>query len=115
MACGAGIFGASFAHTPAQAIFWISLSIGGLGAMAPVGWSIPSLIAPKESVGRIGGIMNFLTQLAAIGAPIVTGFFAGEHDYRGAFLVAAVILLIGIAAYLFLLGKMRVIPEPGTA
>lgn len=115
MACGAGIFGAGFAHTPMQALFWISLSIGGLGAMAPVGWSIPSLIAPKESVGRIGGIMNFLTQLAAIGAPIVTGFFAREHNFKGAFLVAALLLAIGIAAYLFLLGKMHVIPEPEEA
>jgi len=115
MACGAGIFGAGFAHTPMQALFWISLSIGGLGAMAPVGWSIPSLIAPKESVGRIGGIMNFLTQLAAIGAPIVTGYFAKAHNFRGAFLVAALLLAIGIAAYLFLLGKMHVIAEPVSA
>lgn len=115
MACGAGIFGAGFAHTPMQALFWISLSIGGLGAMAPVGWSIPSLIAPRESVGRIGGIMNFLTQLAAIGAPIATGYFAQKHDFRAAFLLAAVLLAIGIAAYLFLLGKMHLIPEPKLA
>lgn len=112
MACGAGIFGASYAHTATQALFWISLSIGGLGAMAPVGWSIPSFIAPKESVGRVGGIMNFLTQIAAISAPIITGYFAGHRNYSGAFLVAAIILAIGIAAYLFLLGKMEVIPEP---
>ena len=112
MACGAGIFGASYAHTAPQALFWISLSIGGLGAMAPVGWSIPSFIAPRESVGRVGGIMNFLTQIAAIAAPILTGYFAGRHNYSGAFLLAAVILLIGIAAYLLLLGKMQPIPEP---
>jgi MFS family permease len=115
MACGAGIFGASYAHTATQALFWISLSIGGLGAMAPVGWSIPSFIAPNESVGRVGGIMNFLTQIAAISAPIITGYFAGRHNYSGAFLVAAIILAIGIAAYLFLLGPMHVIPEPDTA
>lgn len=115
MACGAGIFGASYAHTAPQALFWISLSIGGLGAMAPVGWSIPSFIAPKESVGRVGGIMNFLTQIAAISAPIITGYFAGRHNYTGAFLVAAIILAIGIAAYFLLLGKMQTIPEPETA
>ena len=30
---------------------------------APVGWSIPSLIAPKGSVGTIGGVMNFVNNL----------------------------------------------------
>jgi len=28
-----------------------------------VGWSIPSLIAPKGSVGTIGGVMNFVNNL----------------------------------------------------
>ncbi|MBT9331783.1 MFS transporter [Paracidobacterium acidisoli] len=112
MAFGAGLFGAGFAHTPGRALFWISLSIGGLGAMAPVGWSIPSLISPRESVGRIGGIMNFVTQISAISAPIITGWFAQRHNFRGAFTVAAVVLAIGIAGYVLFLGKMRLIPEP---
>jgi hypothetical protein len=112
MLCGVCIYGAGAADTPGKVLLWMSVSLGGLGAMAPVGWSVPSLIAPKESVGRIGGIMNFATQLAAIGAPIVTGYFAGQHDFRAAFTVAAIILCAGIAAYTFLLGKMQVIPEP---
>jgi len=112
LALGAALYGASFAHTPRAALVWISLAMAGLGAMAPVGWSIPSFIAPRESVGRIGGIMNFATQLAAISAPIVTGYFAGRHDFAGAFAVAAVVLAVGIAGYVIGLGKVRVIPEP---
>src|SRR3989449_10489615 len=56
---GLGILGAAHARTPAAALFWISLALGGLAAAAPVGWSIPSLIAPRESVGTLGGIINF--------------------------------------------------------
>lgn len=115
MLFGVCIYGAGASHTPAHVLLWMSLSLGGLGAMAPVGWSIPSLIAPPESVGRIGGIMNFATQLAAIGAPIVTGYFAGQHNFGAAFTVAAVILAVGIAAYILLLGRMAVIPEPAAA
>jgi MFS family permease len=73
---------------------------------------VPSLIAPRESVGRVGGIMNFATQLAAISAPIVTGYFAGKHNFRASFLIAAIVLAIGIAGYILGLGRMRVIPEP---
>jgi MFS transporter, ACS family, D-galactonate transporter len=112
LAFGMGIYGARFAHTPAAALAWISLCMAGLGAMAPVGWSVPSFIAPRESVGRIGGIMNFATQIAAISAPIVTGYFARAHNFGGAFALAAVVLAIGIAGYALGLGKMRVIPEP---
>src|SRR5437899_3873744 len=49
---GLGILGAAHARTPAAALFWISMSIGGLSAASPVGWSIPALVAPRESVGR---------------------------------------------------------------
>ncbi len=113
LAFGAALYGAGFAHTPRVALLWISIAMAGLGAMAPVGWSVPSLIAPRESVGRVGGIMNFATQLAAISAPIVTGYYAGKHNFRASFLIAAIVLVIGIAGYILGLGRMRVIPEPG--
>jgi ACS family D-galactonate transporter-like MFS transporter len=112
LAFGAALYGASFAHTAAHALVWISIAMAGLGAMAPVGWSIPSFIAPRESVGRVGGIMNFATQIAAISAPVVTGYFAKAHNFAGAFAVAAIVLAVGIAGYILGLGKLRVIPEP---
>jgi sugar phosphate permease len=110
---GLGILGAAHAQSAAAALFWISLSIGGLSAASPVGWSIPSLIAPRESVGTVGGILNFSNQLAAIAAPIVTGYVVqSTHAYSWAFVVATAILLISIAAYIFLLGRMEPVPEP---
>ncbi len=110
-ALGIGILGAADAHTPAQALFWISLSIGGLSAAAPVGWSIPSLIAPRGSVGTVGGILNFSNQISGIAAPIVTGYLVeARHSFALAFAVAAAYLVVGIAGYIFLLGDIRRIP-----
>jgi MFS family permease len=110
---GLGILGAASARSAAGALIWISISIGGLSAASPVGWSIPSLIAPKESVGTVGGILNFSNQLAAIAAPIVTGYVVeATHSYSWAFLTATAILLISIGAYIFLLGRMETVPEP---
>ena len=112
-ALGLGIFGAANAHSATAALFWISLSIGGLSAASPVGWSIPSLIAPKESVGTLGGILNSGNQLAGIAAPIVTGYVVqATHSFFWAFAVAGILLLIGIAGYIFLLGSMEPVPEP---
>ncbi len=112
-ALGLGILGAAGAHTITQAVFWISVSIGGLSAAAPVGWSAPSLIAPGDSVGSVGAIMNTSNQISGIVAPAVTGYLVGvRHSFRAAFFVAAAYLLVGIASYIFLLGEIRPIAEP---
>lgn len=112
-ALGLGIFGATYAHTTLGAVLWISLSLGGLSAAAPVAWSIPSLIAPRESVGTLGGAMNLGSQISAITAPIATGYIADiTHSYFWAFGAAAIFLAVGVAAYLFLLGRIEPIPEP---
>lgn len=116
-ALGLGIIGAAHAHSATRALIWISISIGGLSAAAPVGWSIPSLIAPRHSVGKVGGIMNFSNQISGIAAPVVTGYVvAATRSFAWAFGISAVYLLVGIAAYLFMLGKIEPIaPEPQSA
>jgi MFS transporter, ACS family, D-galactonate transporter len=116
-AFGLGIVGAGWSHSAAQALTWISISIGGLSAAAPVGWSIPSLIAPRASVGRVGGILNFSNQLSGIAAPIVTGYLVNaRHSFTGAFAVAGAYLVLGICGYVFLLRNTeKIAGEPITA
>ena len=107
-ACGLGILGAAHAHSAARALTWISISIGGLAAAAPVGWSVPALIAPRASVGKLGGIVNFVCQVSGITAQILTGYIVGAtHSYALAFWVSAGYLLIGIAGYVILLGRIE--------
>ena len=110
---GLAIFGTAYAHTPVTVLFWISMSIGGLSAASPVVWSIPSLIAPRESVGTVGGILNFGNQLAGIAAPIAAGYiYRATNSFSWAFVAATIFLFIGIAGYVFLLGRIEPIPEP---
>jgi len=111
---GLGILGAAHAHTPIRALIWISISIGGLSAAAPIGWSIPSIISPRGSVGTVAGIVSFSNQISAIAAPIITGYIvSATHSYALAFWVSAAYLLIGIGSYVFLLGRIeQVISAP---
>jgi MFS transporter, ACS family, D-galactonate transporter len=98
---------------PNIAIIWISVAVAGISACGPVSWSIPSIIAPKGMVGTVGGIMNFVGNISAIVAPIVTGMIVGASgSFSSAFILAAVILVIGILAYTIMLGEIKVIPEP---
>ncbi len=113
MLFGLAVFGATQTTSPGWAIMWISIALSGLAASAPVGWSIPSLIAPKGGTGTIGGIMNFLNNMMGIIAPIVTGFIVGTtNNFETAFLVAGVVLLVGIFFYVVVLGRIEPIPAP---
>jgi MFS transporter, ACS family, D-galactonate transporter len=110
---GLAIFGAASARSAVAALVWISLALGGLAAAAPVAWTVPSLISPTEGVGTLAGIVNLAGQIAAISAPIVTGYIvAVTHSFAAAFVTAAANLMLGIFGYIFLLGRIEPIPEP---
>ncbi|MBT9329700.1 MFS transporter [Paracidobacterium acidisoli] len=110
-ALGLGILGAAHTHSAPVALFWISISIGGLSAAAPIGWAATTLIAPRSSVGTLGGILNFSNQLSGIAAPIITGYLVyHRQSYAAAFGVAAAYLIVGIMGYWFLMGKIEPVP-----
>ncbi len=60
--------------------------------------------------------MNFFNNLMGAVAPAVTGFLVGAtNSFSSAFLVAGVVLLIGIFSYVVVLGRIEPIPEPRAA
>src|ERR1700733_11551838 len=79
----------------------------------PVGWSIPSLIAPHGGTGTIGGIMNFFNNMMGVAAPIATGYIVSmTGSFTGAFLAAGIVLVVGIVAFVFILGPLEPIADP---
>jgi len=57
--------------------------------------------------------MNFAVNLMGIAAPIATGLIVkATHSFIGAFLAAAAILVVGILAFIFLLGRIETMPGP---
>lgn len=116
MLLGLFVIGAAFTNNATFAIIWISLGLGGLAFAAPIGSSIVALIAPEGSVGAVGGIVNFMNNLLGIVAPIATGFIvSATGSFAIGFIVAAVVLVVGILCYIFLLGRIEQIPGPNLA
>jgi MFS family permease len=116
MLVGLAVIGATRTSDPVWITVWISLSLAGLAAAAPVGWSLPSLIAPPGAIGAVGGIMNCAVNMMGIAAPIVTGFiFEDTKSFTDAFLAAAAILVAGILAFVFLLGRIEPMAPPPAA
>jgi ACS family D-galactonate transporter-like MFS transporter len=113
MLLGLAVFGATVTTNPVWAIVWISIALSGLAAASPVGWSIPSLIVPRGGTGTIGGIMNFLNNMMGVVAPVTNGYIVGATgSFVGAFLAAGIVLVIGIVAYVFILGRLEPIADP---
>jgi MFS family permease len=101
-----------FLHQASIVLVCLSLSLSGLAAASPVLWTLPSLLVRSESTGRVGAIMNQSNQIAAIVAPIATGYLTTwTHSFVPAFLIAGVILVIGVASYVFLLGRIELVPS----
>jgi len=109
---GIAAAGAAFTTNVNLAVTWITISLAGLAFAAPIAWSIPSLIAPKGTVGTVGSIMNCSGNLAGIVAPIIAGIVADSIGIATNFLITGAILLAGVCCFLFLLGKIEQIEAP---
>lgn len=110
---GMGLFvlAPAFLHEPRIVLLCLTLSLSGLSAASPVLWTLPSLLVPSGSTGRVGAIMNQANQVAAIVAPIATGYLATwTHSFATAFAAAGLILFLGITSYILLLGRIERIP-----
>jgi hypothetical protein len=56
--------------------------------------------------------MNFANNMMGALAPLVTGYIVGAtQSFSKAFLVAGAILLVGMFAFVFLLGPIEPIPD----
>jgi MFS transporter, ACS family, D-galactonate transporter len=112
MLLGMSVIGAAFTSNPNIAILCISIALGGLVITSSIAYSIPTFIAPQGTVGTLVGILTFGNNSMAILAPIITGFIVqATGSFMYAFLLAAVILIIGIFSYVFLLTDLEPI-EP---
>lgn len=112
-AFGLFVLAPAFLHQAHAVLICLSIALSGMSIAAPVLWTMPSLLAPPGGTGRTGAIMNQSNQLAAIVAPIVTGYLSTwDHSFRSAFLVAGIVLLAGIASYIFLLGRIERVQLP---
>lgn len=110
---GFAVIGAAYTKDINVAVAWITVAVAGISFHAPVGWSIPALIAPADSTGQVGGIMNFLNNVAGFFAPTITGIIvARTGSFNNALIAAGAILVVGILSYVVVLGRIEKIPEP---
>ncbi len=104
---------AAFARSDEEALAAMSIAFFGNG-MASIAWVFVSLLAPEGRVGLAGGIFNFCGGLSAIVTPLVIGALLSTNDFTYVLVYMATMAVVGMAAYLVLIGKVeRVSAESG--
>ena len=111
MVIGASIIGANYTDSTGMVIVFMTIALFGNG-LASIAWVFISSIAPIRCMGLVGGVFNFIGNLAGISLPIVIGFLAKDGNFDGALLYIAVVSIIGFCSYFFLVGKVERIELP---
>lgn len=83
------------------------------GANSPGVFGIPQILAGPRATGRWVGIQNGLGNFAGVIAPALTGLLVGEsRHFTSAFLVAAVVSVLGVAGWVLMIPKVAPLEWP---
>jgi ACS family D-galactonate transporter-like MFS transporter len=78
------------------------------GIFASNHWAISQTLAGPSAAGKWAGIQNTLGSLAAVAAPMVTGFIVEKTgSFYWAFVTPAVLAVAGTYSYLFIVRRVE--------
>jgi MFS family permease len=93
----------ALAESQGTALFFAVFSLSGLGVATANYWALTQTLIPGAAIGRIVGIQNCASNLSGIVAPVLTGWLKqATGSYQAPMQAIWVVLLVGIAAYVFL-------------
>jgi ACS family D-galactonate transporter-like MFS transporter len=79
--------------------------------VASIHWSLVSATAPERLIGLTSSVFNFMGGLAGVLTPIIIGILLKAGDYRTPLVFIAVIEVLGVLSYIFVVGKLERVPE----
>jgi ACS family D-galactonate transporter-like MFS transporter len=111
-ALGVLVVPAAFVDSPTLSIaFLMAAATSGIACGHLL--AIPRISAPDHEVALWTGFQNFIGNLAGVVGPVITGYaIARTGSYVSSFLVVGVVLVIGIAAYVFWLPRLPSSGDP---
>jgi MFS family permease len=99
----------ALSHSSSVALFFAIFSLSGLGLVTANYWALTQTLMPGAAVGRIVGIQNCAANLPGIVAPLLTGWLKQTTgSFEAPMHAIWIFLLMGVAAYLFLVREKYV-------
>ena len=113
MLIGCLIVPAGLVEDKMTSVWLLTISLCGLGICSPNTWTLTQAICSKNKVGTVSGIQNFGGNLGGVIAPALTGFIATQtRSFSLAMSFTGAILVVGIIAYIFLIGDKIAAEDP---
>jgi ACS family D-galactonate transporter-like MFS transporter len=101
------IMGANYTDAIGGVIFFMSVAFFGQAMASTVTGALLSDVAPRGMVGTLGGMLYFVANVGGTLAPIVVGYIvARTSGYNLALVYVSAVALMGVLAYLFLMGPV---------
>ncbi|HJR56303.1 MAG TPA: MFS transporter [Rhizomicrobium sp.] len=97
---------ANYVESTEIAIIFFTIALFGNG-LASIGWSLVSTVAPQRLIGLTGGTFNGISNLSGIVTPMVIGYLAAGGNFAPGLVYIAVVALLGVCSYVFLIGKLE--------
>ncbi|SXE52603.1 Hexuronate transporter [Klebsiella variicola] len=103
---------APFTDSVFMTVFLLCVAKSGVTVAASQVWALPGDVAPKNSVSIVAGLQNTVSNLGGAVGPIITGaIVAATGSFTWALVFSAALVVLGIANYLFLMGKVEPIVD----
>ena len=98
---------ANWVESNTAVIIIMSIAFFGQG-MVGLGWTLISDIVPKNMGGLTGGIFNFCANMASIITPLIIGVIISmTGNFFYALIYIGLTALIGVIAYIFIIGDIK--------
>ena len=104
------IVGANYVDSEPLIILFLTFAFFCNG-VASIHWSLVSATAPERLIGLTSSVFNFMGGLAGILSPIVIGFLLKAGDFRLPLVFIAVIEMMGVFSYIFVVGRLERVQE----
>ena len=105
---------APFTDSVFMTVFLLCVAKSGTTVAASQVWALPGDVAPKNSVSIVAGLQNTVSNMGGAVGPIITGaIVAATGSFNWALIFSAILVVIGIINYLFLMGKIEPINDKG--
>ncbi len=105
--CAVFLYAASNAPSDTSCIALLVLACASLGFYSSNAWAVTQTLAGPQAAGQWSGIQNAIGNMGGVASPALTGWIVKETgSYSLAFTAAALMLVVGVFAYLWLLPKV---------
>ncbi len=105
--CALFIFPAVTVHDPRWCIAFLVAACGSLGFYTSNVWAVTQTLAGSHAAGKWTGVQNAIGNFGGGLAPALTGWIVAEtKSFYLAFATASAMLIVGIIAYLLLVGRI---------